>query len=491
MRTDAGRLIDGRYRLTERLGSGGMGTVWRAVDELMERDVAVKQPHLPGDPEDEAHRRAAHRLYREARAAARVDHPAAVSIHDVIVEDGCPWIVMELVRGESLADALRRGPLPAEEAARIGLAVVGALDAAHRVGIVHRDVKPANVLLGPRGRVVLTDFGIAHVQGEESLTVTGEFVGSLEFVAPERMSGRSAGPASDLWSLGVLLYAAVEGSSPFRRTTVESTLAAILATEPPEPRQAGRLGPLIARLLVKEPERRPDAEEVGAVLETVAGGWPVPGAERGDSTAAQDASGLGEFADDVGTVRFGAAPSRTADDGGPGTVVAGGPEAVGAGGPGTSLGAAPQAEAASASKQGAAEPSEPEPAEPSETEAPAPFAPGTAAVVVPEAKPKRPALLRPVPVAALGVLLVGGTWFATSYFGTPESEGVTEHTATYSSAPAVASPGSWIAHREAKLDAIVSVPSDIPRGAATDRTVTYGDDTVRLRLTRETSVPTP
>ncbi|MGW5663373.1 serine/threonine-protein kinase [Streptomyces sp. NPDC003758] len=490
MRTDAGRLIDGRYRLTERLGSGGMGTVWRAVDELMERDVAVKQPHLPGDPEDEAHRRAAHRLYREARAAARVDHPAAVSIHDVIVEDGCPWIVMELVRGESLADALRRGPLPAEEAARIGLAVVGALDAAHRVGIVHRDVKPANVLLGPRGRVVLTDFGIAHVQGEESLTVTGEFVGSLEFIAPERMSGRIAGPASDLWSLGVLLYAAVEGSSPFRRTTVESTLAAILATDPPEPRQAGRLGPLIARLLVKEPERRPDAEQVGAVLETVAGGWPVPGAERGESTGAQDASTLSEFADDTGTVRFGAAAPRPAEDdgssdGGPGTVDDGGPGTVDDGGPDTSPETAPQAEAPPPSERGAVRPSEPADAKPS--------APATVAVPVPVpvAKPKRPALLRPAPVAALGVLLVGGTWFGTSYFDTPESEGSTEHTATYGSAPAMASPSSWTAHREAKLGAVVSVPSDIARGTATERTVTYGDDTVRLRLTRETSVPTP
>ncbi|HEY1176105.1 MAG TPA: serine/threonine-protein kinase, partial [Phytomonospora sp.] len=189
-----GRLVGGRYRLTERIGSGGMGTVWQAYDELVEREVAVKQPRLPGDPDDEQHRRAAHRLYREARAAARVDHPAAVSIHDVVEEDGLPWIVMELVRGESLHEVLRRGPVEAAEAARIGLAVLGARRAAHSVGIVHRDVKPANVLLGAHGRVVLTDFGIAHVQGEESLTVSGEFVGSLEFVAPERMSGRSAGP---------------------------------------------------------------------------------------------------------------------------------------------------------------------------------------------------------------------------------------------------------------------------------------------------------
>ncbi|MGW3101093.1 serine/threonine-protein kinase [Streptomyces sp. NPDC001100] len=272
-----GRLVGGRYRLLERIGSGGMGTVWRAFDELVDREVAVKQPRLPGDPEDEEFRRAAHRLYREARAAARVDHPSAVSIHDVVIEDDqLPWIVMELVRGESLHELLGRGRLVPAEAARIGRAVLGALSAAHAVGIVHRDVKPANVLLGPHDRVVLTDFGIAHIQGEESLTASGEFVGSLEFIAPERMSGTGAGPASDLWSLGVLLYAAVEGASPFRRTTVESTLGAILSGEPPEPTRAGPLGPLIVRMLARDPEERPGAEEVAAVLEAVAAGKDVP-----------------------------------------------------------------------------------------------------------------------------------------------------------------------------------------------------------------------
>jgi serine/threonine protein kinase len=271
-----GRLVGGRYRLLERIGSGGMGTVWRAFDELVDREVAVKQPRLPGYPEDEEFQRAAHRLYREARAAARVDHPSAVAIHDVVIEDELPWIVMELVRGESLHELLARGPLAPAEAARIGLAVLGALRAAHAVGIVHRDVKPANVLLGPHDRVVLTDFGIAHIQGEESLTASGEFVGSLEFIAPERMSGTGAGPSSDLWSLGVLLYAAVEGASPFRRTTVESTLGAILAGDPPEPTRSGPLAPLVLRLLAREPESRPEAEEVGVVLEAVAAGKDVP-----------------------------------------------------------------------------------------------------------------------------------------------------------------------------------------------------------------------
>ncbi|MEH0419075.1 serine/threonine-protein kinase [Streptomyces sp. B21-083] len=331
---DVGRLVGGRYRLTERIGSGGMGTVWRAHDELVEREVAVKQPRLPGDPQDAAHQRIAHRLHREARAAARVDHPSAVSVHDVVVEDGLPWIVMELVRGESLHEVLRRGAVKPAESARIGLAVVGALSAAHSVGIVHRDVKPANVLLGPHGRVVLTDFGIAHIMGEESLTMSGEFVGSLEFIAPERMSGRGAGPSSDLWSLGVLLYAAVEGWSPFRRTTVESTLAAILAAEPVKPEQAGPLGPLLVRLLVKDPAERPDADEVTAALEAVAKGWPLPKApERVELTKAQEPSAIRELADDAGTVRL-RAEGRASESGpeppsasvsGPETVVPGNP----------------------------------------------------------------------------------------------------------------------------------------------------------------------
>ncbi|MFJ8106889.1 protein kinase [Streptomyces sp. NPDC096132] len=299
------RTVGGRYRLLERIGSGGTGTVWRAHDALVDREVAVKQPRLPGHPEDEVYRRAAHRLYREARAAARVDHPSAVSILDVVVEegqadaggDGLPWIVMELIRGESLHQVLARGPLDPAEAARIGLAVLGALRAAHAVGIVHRDVKPANVLLGPHGRVVLTDFGIAHIQGEESLTATGEFVGSLEFVAPERMSGRGAGPASDLWSLGVLLHTAVEGRPPFRRTTPESTLTAILTEAPPTPDHAGPLAPLLLHLLTRDPAGRPGAEEAAAELEAVAGGRGLSpagrgGLVRGGETVSEGGGGL-------------------------------------------------------------------------------------------------------------------------------------------------------------------------------------------------------
>ncbi|GAB7103875.1 hypothetical protein JCM4814A_21890 [Streptomyces phaeofaciens JCM 4814] len=271
-----GLTVGGRYRLLERIGSGGAGTVWRAHDLLAEREVAVKQPWPPGDPQDETHRRTAHRLFHEARAAARVDHPSAVTIHDVVVEGaeaegGPPWIVMELVPGESLHAVLGRGALDPAETARIGLAVLGALRAAHAVGIVHRDLKPANVLLGADGRVVVTDFGTAHPRGEESPAVTGESVAALEFLAPEHLSGRGAGPASDLWSLGALLYAAVEGTSPFRRTSPRDTSAAILAAAPPEPKRSGLLGPLLVRLLTRDPERRPGAAEVAEELAAVAG----------------------------------------------------------------------------------------------------------------------------------------------------------------------------------------------------------------------------
>jgi len=252
-----GHLLGGRYRLIERIGAGLTGTVWRAFDETREREVAVKEPRLPGDPADEERLRAAHRLYREARAAARVDDPAAVAIHDVLVEDGLPWIVMELVRGESLHTVLAHGPLAPAEAARVGLAVLGALRAAHAVGIVHRDIKPANVLIeSDTGRVVLTDFGIGH-------TATDELADHGDFVAPERLVERGAGPASDLWSLGALLRAAVEGRPPVGRTAASATY---------EP--AGLLGPLIERLLLPDPGERPGAAEVASVLAAAAGERP-------------------------------------------------------------------------------------------------------------------------------------------------------------------------------------------------------------------------
>ncbi|MEU8824196.1 protein kinase [Streptomyces sp. NPDC048636] len=266
---DAGRVVGERYRLVARLGHGGMGTVWRARDQVMDREVAVKEPRVPDHLPDGERQTVYRRMEREARAAARIDHPSVVTVHDVVVEEGRPWIVMELVSGQSLADRLTEGTLDPREAARIGLAVLGALSAAHDAGVLHRDVKPDNVLLGRDDRVVLTDFGIAQIEGEQGLTETGGFVGSPEFTAPERVLGQRPGPESDLWSLGVVLYAAVEGVSPFRRSHSPATLQAVLRAEPQTPaRAAGSLGDITMRLLRKDALERPSAQEVRQALET-------------------------------------------------------------------------------------------------------------------------------------------------------------------------------------------------------------------------------
>ncbi|OQD52620.1 serine/threonine protein kinase [Streptomyces phaeoluteigriseus] len=266
-----GRLIAGRYRLLAKLGHGGMGTVWRAKDETVDREVAVKEPRVPDHLPERERSNAFERMRREARAAARLDHPSVVNVHDVAVVDGQPWIVMELVNGRSLGAALEEGTLGVREAARIGLEVLGALEAAHAAGILHRDVKPDNVLLGRHDRVVLTDFGIAQIEGETNLTDTGGFVGSPEFIAPERVLGQRPGPASDLWSLGVVLYAATEGVSPFRRSNTPATLQSVLNAAPAPPAAAqGPLAEAINGLLEKDPARRPRAPRVRALLEHAA-----------------------------------------------------------------------------------------------------------------------------------------------------------------------------------------------------------------------------
>ncbi|MFD9540655.1 serine/threonine-protein kinase [Streptomyces sp. NPDC060022] len=272
------RLVGGRYRLVGRLGHGGMGTVWRAHDDIVDRDVAVKEPRVP-DHLGERERAVVYlRMQREARAAARIEHPSVVTVHDVVVEDGKPWIVMELVSGQSLGDRLQEGTLDPREAARIGLAVLGALSAAHGAGVLHRDVKPDNVLLGRDDRVVLTDFGIAQVEGEQRLTETGAFVGSPEYISPERVLGQLPGPESDLWSLGVVLYAAVEGMSPYRRSHTPATLQAILSAEPQMPaRGKGAFGTLVMQLLRKDPAARPGPAEIRSALESVAS---VPSVSR-------------------------------------------------------------------------------------------------------------------------------------------------------------------------------------------------------------------
>ncbi|MFJ6905751.1 serine/threonine-protein kinase [Streptomyces griseoluteus] len=267
------RLIAGRYRLLSPLGEGGMGTVWRAHDEVLRREVAVKEVRAPaGLPAGDVERMYA-RLEREAWAAARVAHPNVVTVYDVAMEGGRPWIVMELVRGRSLADVLETtGPLSVTESARVGAEVLDALRAAHEVGVLHRDVKPANVLLSDDGRVVLTDFGIASVEGSSALTMAGEVIGSPEFLSPERALGRTPGPGSDLWSLGVLLYAAVEGGSPFRHDTPLSTLRAVVDEPLPPPRRAGPLTPVVEGLLRKDPEERLPAEQAARDLRLIAAG---------------------------------------------------------------------------------------------------------------------------------------------------------------------------------------------------------------------------
>lgn len=276
-----GRVLGGRYRVTTMVGRGGMGVVARAVDELLNREVAVKvlRAYTDASPAELADLRA--RMQREAQAAARVRHHGVVTVHDVTEDQGLPVIVMELVDGPSLDDVLaERGALDPREAAAIGAELMDALDAAHRAGVLHRDVKPGNVLMERGGRVVLTDFGIASMDatGDEAmtkLTRSGEIVGSLDYLPPERAQGREPGPASDIWSLGMTLYAAVEGTSPFRRTSVWSTLSAIVSEPLPEPRRAGPLTPVLLALMAKEPEARPTAGQARALLEQVAagGGW--------------------------------------------------------------------------------------------------------------------------------------------------------------------------------------------------------------------------
>lgn len=265
--SDEGHLIAGRYRLAEKIGRGGMGTVWRAEDELLGRQVAVKQlyvsPHLAEDELTTLHER----TRREARSAARINHPNVVVVHDVVDHQGLPCIVMEYVPSTTLADLLKNGgSVSPDEAARIGRGMIAALRAAHAAGVLHRDVKPGNVLLGPEGRVVLTDFGIAVATGTSTLTKTGEVVGSIDYIAPERVRGRKPGPASDLWALGATLYQAVEGRPPFRKATAIETGYAIAVDPLDPPKQAGALAPLIERLLAKEPELRPTAEETERAL---------------------------------------------------------------------------------------------------------------------------------------------------------------------------------------------------------------------------------
>ncbi|WP_407696823.1 serine/threonine-protein kinase [Streptomyces dysideae] len=270
--------MTGRYRLVESIGQGGMGRVWRAADEILDRQVAVKEMRIDGlDPEDTRTRR--ERTLREARATARIDHPNVVRVYDVVDEGERLWIVMELVAGRSLERMLaEEGPLGPRETARIGLGLVTALRQVHERGVLHRDIKPGNVLVeaGGRGRIVLTDFGIAAIQDAKALTMVGMLVGSPDYMAPERVSGRPQGPQSDVWSLGATLCAALGGRSPFSRDTTLATLHAVLYEEPELPPTAGPLRAVLSALLEKDPTVRPGLADLEAVLHPLAYPAPTP-----------------------------------------------------------------------------------------------------------------------------------------------------------------------------------------------------------------------
>ncbi|WP_026328271.1 serine/threonine-protein kinase [Streptomyces sulphureus] len=275
-----GQLVDDRFELLEKLGSGGMGTVWRARDTALHREVALKEvrpltAELTPDGSDtpagsEGVQRLRERVLREARALARLNHPNVVTIHHIVdAPDQPPWLVMELLPGETLQDRLAQNPLAPADAARLGRQMLAALRTAHRAGIHHRDVKPGNVLLREDGSAVLTDFGIAALQGATSLTAPGEFLGSPEYVAPERIRGTDA-PEGDLWSLGITLYVATEGRSPLRRATTLATLAAVLDDPLPPAQRSGPLAPVLDALLVRDPAARPSPERLDAMLAEVA-----------------------------------------------------------------------------------------------------------------------------------------------------------------------------------------------------------------------------
>ncbi|GGP90854.1 serine/threonine-protein kinase [Streptomyces roseolilacinus] len=268
--TAEGQLLAGRYRLGPVLGRGGMGTVWRAVDETLGRTVAVKELRFPNAIDEDEKRRLITRTLREAKAIARIRNNSAVTVYDVVDEDDRPWIVMELIEGRSLADVIREdGTLTPLRAAEVGLAILDVLRSAHRQGILHRDVKPSNVLISDDGRVVLTDFGIAQVEGDPSITSTGMLVGAPSYISPERARGQRPGPAADMWSLGGLLYACVEGHPPYDKGSAIATLTAVMTEQLDPPTNAGPLDKVIYGLLAKDPAQRLDDAGARALLNEV------------------------------------------------------------------------------------------------------------------------------------------------------------------------------------------------------------------------------
>ncbi|WP_448624147.1 serine/threonine-protein kinase [Geodermatophilus sp. URMC 64] len=266
----ADRVLAGRYALTDVLGRGGMGIVWRATDQTLHRQVAIKELTFSIGATDEERHVLRERTLREARAAARLDHPCVTTVYDVVEEGGKPWLVMEHVDADSLQRMLEHGgPLSPKAVAQIGLDVLSALEAAHAAGIVHRDVKPANVLVERNGHACLTDFGIATATGDSSLTTQGALIGSPSYMAPERIHGDEPRPAVDLWSLGATLYAAVEGRPPFGRGEPMATAMSVVSEHPAPMVRAGPLEPVLRGLLTKDPAQRSTAEQARRGLEAV------------------------------------------------------------------------------------------------------------------------------------------------------------------------------------------------------------------------------
>lgn len=278
-----------RYVLRRELGRGGMGIVWEAYDTALDRVVAIKQVLLPGHF-TEAERDDAHaRVRREARSAARVGHPTVITIHDVFEHEHDPWVVMELVEGGSLQDMLsEEGALPPERVADIAVSLLEAVRAADAAGVLHRDIKPGNIMMSADGRIILTDFGIATVEGGPSITRTGALIGSPEYMPPERLEGAPADHRGDLWSIGVTLYAAVEGSSPFRRDSITAAIAAVISSPMPPMTRAGWLEPVIAGLLERDAERRLTVDQALRLLEDLRSGAAGPAG----ATAVAGAAGV-------------------------------------------------------------------------------------------------------------------------------------------------------------------------------------------------------
>jgi eukaryotic-like serine/threonine-protein kinase len=295
---EPGRLLAGRYRLRSVIGRGGMGVVWAAADELLGRDVAVKEILWPPQLDAGERETLRQRALREARTAARLNHPNIVGVYDVVEDDGRPWIVMRLVPCPSLSDVVRdEGPLSPGRAAQIGVQVLTALRAAHAIGVLHRDVKPGNVLLGPGDQVVLTDFGVAVASGSPTLTTSGVVIGSPSYIAPERVRGEPVTPAADLWALGATLYAAVEGRPPFNRGEMLAVLTAVVNDDPDPPTRAGPLRPVIEGLLRKDPLARLGAAEADRMLRHIAGRGAQPAVQAAAWPAAPErAQGLAKGA---------------------------------------------------------------------------------------------------------------------------------------------------------------------------------------------------